>query len=363
MAAGLPPHRSAEDRHDVPPGGALGQAATWPQGRRPAAGPRPPRPPVGRARPAGAAEPRAAPPAGARHAGTGWSRPSTGTGTGLLTHEFFCGAAREQAARLVARSRRPRCTSWSPPATPPGCSPRGLAGDGQERRHRAAGRDPAEKGRAARVQLAHLGPGRRAPALGRTCRPSGCTCCRCPAGRAGDRHWRNFAGGGRARPRVPAPGGAGATRRWASSRSSCCAGSTRTSRLPQARRPGPLDPRLPRRAAPGGPGGERFGPTTTQVADCRRRAERAVRMIDERGYDVVGDVESLRVPADASDRPGPDAVSSEELLESATTLVADMLTDVRAGRRARRRTAGSSLPSVPPPETARVSPESGRGTR
>ena len=75
--------------------------------------------------------------------------------------------------------------------------------------------------------------------------------------------------------------------------------------------------------------GERLGADDAQVADSRERADRAVRMIERRGYHVVGDVESLRVPADLPPRPRPDTVSNEALLASATTLVADLLADVR----------------------------------
>ena len=75
--------------------------------------------------------------------------------------------------------------------------------------------------------------------------------------------------------------------------------------------------------------GERLGADDDQVADCRERADRAVRIIERRGYHVVGDPEALRVPAELPNRPRPDAVSNAALLESATTLVADLLADVR----------------------------------
>jgi hypothetical protein len=75
--------------------------------------------------------------------------------------------------------------------------------------------------------------------------------------------------------------------------------------------------------------GARLAADDSQVAECRERAERAVRIIERRGYQVVGDLESLRVPALLPDRPHPDTVSDAALLESATTLVADLLADVR----------------------------------
>ena len=44
-------------------------------------------------------------------------------GTGLISHEFFASATQEQALRMVEGSRRPRCTSSSPPGTRSTCSP------------------------------------------------------------------------------------------------------------------------------------------------------------------------------------------------------------------------------------------------
>jgi hypothetical protein len=79
--------------------------------------------------------------------------------------------------------------------------------------------------------------------------------------------------------------------------------------------------------------GERLGADEQQVAECRRRADRAVAIIGRRGFHVVGDVERLRVPATLPDRPRPDTVSDAALLESASTLVAGMLADVRRTNR------------------------------
>jgi len=75
--------------------------------------------------------------------------------------------------------------------------------------------------------------------------------------------------------------------------------------------------------------GERLGADDGQIAECRERADRAVAIIERRGYHVVGDVEALRVPRDLPPRPRPDAVSDTELLDAATTLVADLLADAR----------------------------------
>lgn len=79
--------------------------------------------------------------------------------------------------------------------------------------------------------------------------------------------------------------------------------------------------------------GERLGADDAQVEECRQRAERAVGIIERRGYQVHGDVEGLRVPEQLPDRPRPDTVSNEALVESATTLIADLLADVRRSAR------------------------------
>ena len=86
--------------------------------------------------------------------------------------------------------------------------------------------------------------------------------------------------------------------------------------------------------------GERLGAEDDQVAECRERADRAVAIIERRGYHVVGDPAALRVPGDLPARPRPGAVSDAELLASASTLVADMLADVR-------RLAGERPPDMP----------------
>lgn len=89
--------------------------------------------------------------------------------------------------------------------------------------------------------------------------------------------------------------------------------------------------------------GTRFGPGEAQLRECRRRADRAVQMIEQRGYDVVGgDLDALRVPAHVSERPRPEDVGCDDLVDAATTLVADMLTDVR------RTTDSNGLQGLPP---------------
>jgi hypothetical protein len=75
--------------------------------------------------------------------------------------------------------------------------------------------------------------------------------------------------------------------------------------------------------------GVRFGVGADQLEECRSRADRAIRMIRKHGYDVIGDVEALRVPTEPENRRRPAEVSSDELVEAATTLVVAMLNDVR----------------------------------
>jgi hypothetical protein len=76
-------------------------------------------------------------------------------------------------------------------------------------------------------------------------------------------------------------------------------------------------------------GGERLGAGEEQVAECRRRADLALRLIQRRGFHVVGDVARLRVPDVPPDRPLPEDVTDAELVEQAITLIAGLLADVR----------------------------------
>jgi hypothetical protein len=75
--------------------------------------------------------------------------------------------------------------------------------------------------------------------------------------------------------------------------------------------------------------GERLGADAGQVAECRERADRAVEIIERRGYQVVGDLEALRVPPELPARALPGAVSDAALLDAASRLIADVLADVR----------------------------------
>ena len=77
-------------------------------------------------------------------------------------------------------------------------------------------------------------------------------------------------------------------------------------------------------------GGERFWPYPDQVADCRRRGERAVALLADRGVDVVGEPGWLLVPEDIGLRRTPDSVSDTEVADAAAEVIAGLLGDVRA---------------------------------
>lgn len=76
-------------------------------------------------------------------------------------------------------------------------------------------------------------------------------------------------------------------------------------------------------------GGDRFWPAQDQIDDCRRRGEAAVALIRDRGFDVVGSLEDLRVPDDLPPRRHPASVSDGEVAEVAVALAAQLLGDVR----------------------------------
>lgn len=75
--------------------------------------------------------------------------------------------------------------------------------------------------------------------------------------------------------------------------------------------------------------GERFWPSPERVEMIRGRSERAVAMIREQGYDVIGDLEDLLTPPDLPPRRHPSSVTESEMLAAATATIAWMMTDVR----------------------------------
>ena len=76
-------------------------------------------------------------------------------------------------------------------------------------------------------------------------------------------------------------------------------------------------------------GGERYWPTEAILDECRRRAVGAVRHIETSGYDVIGDAGDLLVPDTLEPRRSVDSVTDEEVAEVAVELVGRMLHDVR----------------------------------
>lgn len=74
---------------------------------------------------------------------------------------------------------------------------------------------------------------------------------------------------------------------------------------------------------------ERYWPDDAQVADARRRGERAGAMLAEGGYDVVGDPARLVVPDDLPTRRHPADVTDSEVLAASLRLNAALLEEVR----------------------------------
>lgn len=75
--------------------------------------------------------------------------------------------------------------------------------------------------------------------------------------------------------------------------------------------------------------GERFGVPPEVLADCRARSQRAVDLIAERGYRVTGDPGTLLVPDQLPAARSVDTVTDAEMLDAATRLIAEMLADLR----------------------------------
>lgn len=90
-------------------------------------------------------------------------------------------------------------------------------------------------------------------------------------------------------------------------------------------------------------GGDRFWPGEDQIADCRRRADAAIELVRAQGYDVVGDLDSIRVPEELPERRHPSSVTDTEVANVAVSLVAQLLGDVRD---ATRQQVTSSTPAA-----------------
>jgi hypothetical protein len=76
--------------------------------------------------------------------------------------------------------------------------------------------------------------------------------------------------------------------------------------------------------------GDRFWPDPEAIADCRERGAAAVAHIRAAGYDVIGELESLLVPAELDERRTVGSVTEAEVAEVAVELAGRMLHDVRA---------------------------------
>lgn len=99
-------------------------------------------------------------------------------------------------------------------------------------------------------------------------------------------------------------------------------------------------------------GGERFLPSPDRVEALRARAHEGVDFIRASGVDVVGDLDRLEVPKDLPDLRHPSSVTEAEMLDAATAVLADVLTDVRAFREhntaLRKAAVTPTLVDVPP---------------
>jgi hypothetical protein len=97
--------------------------------------------------------------------------------------------------------------------------------------------------------------------------------------------------------------------------------------------------------------GERFWPSAARVDELRARGERIADQVVSAGYDVIGDVDDLRPPAEVPQRRHPDSVTDEELADAAVAVIAEMMTDVRRLTRQNR-----ALSAPRPPVHRRVLP-------
>ena len=272
------------------------------------------------------------------------------SGTGLITHEFFCGASRRQAARAVADLAPAEVHLVVTARHTAGMLAAGwqemVKNGGTERldeipHRKGAGSEFSWRtwdlhgvlerwGEVVPAERVHVVPMPR-------------------KGEPADRHWRNFAGVVGLRGDYPLPERA--------ANQSLGVVQVELLRRVNGQLSGFNGPANRGRWIRGylaegqlaGQDGEPFGLSDDLVADCRARSERAVALIRERGYDVVGDVDSLLVPADLPPQRAVESVTDAELVDAAGDLIADMLADVRelsvgtAKRRVRRpaRTAPS----------------------
>ncbi len=264
-------------------------------------------------------------------------------GTGLVTHEFFCGASREQAARVVAELAPAEVHVIVTARHAAGMLTAGwqemVKNGGTER----IGEIPQKSGPGSEFSWRTWDLHGVLKRWGAAVPPDRVHVIPMPAkGSPPDLHWRNFAGVVGLRSTYPLPERA----------ANQSLGVVQVELLRRVNEhlsgfKGPTDRGRWIRGylAEGhlaGQTGESFGLDDELVAECRRRSERAVRLIRRRGFDVVGDVESLLVPAELPAQRSVGSVTEGELVDAAGRLVAVMLADVRelsggaTGRRERR---------------------------
>lgn len=94
-----------------------------------------------------------------------------------------------------------------------------------------------------------------------------------------------------------------------------------------------------------GLGAERFWPPDEQVEHLRRRGREALDLVASRGFDVVGDLDTVRTPDRLEERRVPAMVSDAEVAEVAARAMARMLADVKEAREAS--TTGPAVAAVP----------------
>lgn len=96
-------------------------------------------------------------------------------------------------------------------------------------------------------------------------------------------------------------------------------------------------------------GNEPFRPSAETWDDWVARADRALEMLREGGFDVRGELERLAPQRELPAWRHPSEVSNAELLRVANQMVAAMLTDVRAHNRERHRLEGAIREAATPP--------------
>jgi hypothetical protein len=271
--------------------------------------------------------------------------------TGLITHEFFCGASRAQAERVVAELQPAEVHVVVTARHAAGMLAAGwqemVKNGGTERLDEI----PQKKGAGSEFSWRTWDLHGVLKRWGETVPPERVHVLPMPRkGEPPDRHWRNFAGVVGLTSEYPLPDRAanqslGVVQvellRRVNAHLSGFKGPTDRGRWIRGYL---AEEQLARQP------GEPFGLTEALVDECRQRSRRAVRLVRRRGYHVVGDVEALLVPDDLPVQRAVTSVTDAELLDAAGDLIAVMLADVRelsvgtTGRRARRsaRTAPTS---------------------